>query len=135
MVSTNIYVKSPLEEKIFRNINSNGKERDMFYKKDDRGFKVMMEGVRLKTLVWGERTLLCEFKIERGKALPPHTHPHEQTGYLISGRMRFTIGSETFEVEPGDSWCIPGDVEHSAEIIDDAVVVEVFSPVREEYLP
>lgn len=123
------------ETKVFQNLNGNRKEREMFYKKDDRGFKVMMEGVQLKTLVWGERTLLCEFKIEQGKALPPHTHPHEQTGYLISGRMRFTIGSETFEVEPGDSWSIPGDVEHSAEALEDSKGMEVFSPVREEYLP
>jgi len=40
-----------------------------------------------------------------------------------------------FEVAPGDSWCIPGNVEHGAEILMDSVAVEVFSPVREEYLP
>lgn len=107
----------------------------MFYKKDDTGFKVMMEGVQLKTLVWGERTMLCEFKIEKGKGLPSHAHPHEQTGYLISGRMRFSIGSDTLEVEPGDSWSIPGDVEHAAEALKDSKGVEIFSPVRQEYLP
>jgi quercetin dioxygenase-like cupin family protein len=107
----------------------------MFYKKDEREFKVMMEGVRLKALVWGERTMLCEFSIEGGKGLPPHAHPHEQTGYLISGRMRFTVGDERFEVEPGDSWSIPGDAEHSAEAFEDSRGVEVFSPLRKEYLP
>lgn len=120
---------------MFQNINTNGKEWEMFYKRDSAGYKTMLDGVRLKTLVWGERTLLCEFKIEQGKALPPHTHPHEQTGYLISGRMRFTIGSKTFEVEPGDSWSITGDVEHAAEALEESKGVEVFSPVREEYLP
>ena len=38
-------------------------------------------------------------------------------------------------MEPGDSWCIPGHVEHRAEIIEDSVAIEVFSPVREDYLP
>jgi quercetin dioxygenase-like cupin family protein len=48
--------------------------------------------------------------------------------------MRFTIGGVEFDVEPGDSWCIPGDVEHAAEAYEDSMGVEVFSPVREEYL-
>jgi quercetin dioxygenase-like cupin family protein len=107
----------------------------MFYKSVDEGYKTPFEGIQLKTLVYGEKTLLCEFRLGGGKVLPDHRHPHEQTGYLISGRINLTIGDEIFEVEPGDSWCIPGDVAHSAEIIDDAVVVEVFSPVREDYLP
>jgi len=107
----------------------------MFYKKDETGYRVVMDGVRLKTLVYGEKTLQCEFRIDRGKGLPSHTHPHEQTGYLVSGRMRFVVAGETFEAEPGDSWCIPGNVEHAAEAFEDSVGVEVFSPVREEYLP
>jgi quercetin dioxygenase-like cupin family protein len=130
-----MYVRSPGEEKIVRNISGKGKEWEMFYKRDAAGYKTMLDGVRLKTLVWGERTLLCEFNIEQGKGLPRHAHPHEQTGYLISGRMRFTIGTETFEVDPGDSWSISGDVEHAAEALEDSKGVEVFSPVREEYLP
>jgi len=49
--------------------------------------------------------------------------------------MQLSIGAETFEVEPGDCWSIPGNVEHAAEIIEDAIAVEVFSPVRKDYLP
>jgi len=106
----------------------------MFYKKNEAGYRVVMDGIRLKTLVHGERTLLCEFRIEKGKVLPSHKHHHEQTGYLVSGRMKFIIGDEEFDVEPGDSWCIPGDMEHAAEAFEDSVGAEVFSPVREEYL-
>jgi quercetin dioxygenase-like cupin family protein len=61
--------------------------------------------------------------------------PHEQTGYLVEGRMRLSIGTEEYEVEAGDSWCIPGGVEHGAHILEDSVAVEVFSPVRDDYLP
>ena len=59
---------------------------------------------------------------------------HEQTGYLVEGKMRFFVEGEEFSAEPGDSWCILGDVPHSAEVLEDAVVIEVFSPPREEYL-
>ncbi len=64
-----------------------------------------------------------------------HSHPHEQTGYLLSGKMRFTIDGNVFEAEPGDSWTIKSGVVHGAEVIKDALVIEIFSPVREDYLP
>lgn len=92
-------------------------------------------GVRFKTLVHGERTLLAEFLLTKGRVLPRHSHPHEQSGYLVSGRIELMIGGDRFDVRPGDSWCIPGGVEHEATIIEDSVAVEVFSPVRTEYLP
>jgi quercetin dioxygenase-like cupin family protein len=49
--------------------------------------------------------------------------------------MELTIGNVTHQVKPGDSWCIAGDVEHNAIAIADSVAIEVFSPVREDYLP
>jgi quercetin dioxygenase-like cupin family protein len=107
----------------------------MFYKSKSNGYKQALEGIKRKTLVYGERTLFAEFRLERGSKLPRHRHPHEQTGYLVGGHMHLSIGDETFEVEPGDSWCIPSSIEHSGEIIEDSVAIEVFSPVREDYLP
>lgn len=92
-------------------------------------------GIRQKTLAYGQKTLMVEFRIQKGSVLPKHKHPHEQTGYLVSGRLELTIGSETRRQEPGDSWCIPGDTEHGATALEDTVAVEVFSPVREDYLP
>jgi quercetin dioxygenase-like cupin family protein len=59
----------------------------------------------------------------------------EQTGYLVKGRIRLSIGSEVADVYVGDSWCIPSHVEHGAEILEDSIAIEVFAPVREEYLP
>lgn len=107
----------------------------MFYKKSDSGFKAPSEGVQLKSLVRGEKTQLCEFRLKKGSRIPRHSHPHEQTGYLVSGRTDFIIGDKRFDAGPGDSWCVEGDVEHSAEVLEDTVIVEVFSPIREEYLP
>jgi quercetin dioxygenase-like cupin family protein len=107
----------------------------MFIKHSESGFTQALEGIRRKTLVHGEKTLLTEFRMEKGANLPSHSHPHEQTGYMVSGRMRLSIEDETFVVEAGDSWCVPGNVAHGAEILADALVVEVFSPVREDYLP
>ena len=107
----------------------------MFSKKSSEGYKSPLEGIEQKTLVYGEKTLMTEFHLKKGATIPRHHHPHEQTGYLVSGTLRFYVDGKTFDCEPGDSWCIAGDAEHGVEILDDAVVIEVFAPVRTEYLP
>lgn len=107
----------------------------MFRKRQDDGYRQALPGVAMKTLAFGERTLLTEFRLQAGHVLPRHAHEHEQTGYLVSGAIELTIGDETFAVGPGDGWCIPANVEHGARIVADAVAVEVFSPLRQDYLP
>jgi len=107
----------------------------MFCKRQNDGYKQPLEGIRQKTLVYGDETLLTEFRLSEGSLLPKHKHPQEQTGYLVSGRILLSIGSEEFETEPGDSWCIPSNVEHGALIREDSVAVEIFSPIRTDYLP
>lgn len=107
----------------------------MFQKADKDGYKTVMEKVKLKTLAYGEKTLMAEFRLEKGAELPRHGHPHEQTGYLVSGRLDLTIGDTSYSVNPGDSWSVPGGVEHCASALEDSVAVEVFAPIREDYLP
>ena len=107
----------------------------MFYKKNSNGYREALPGIKLKTLAYGQKTSFTEFKMEKGSIVPMHSHINEQTGYLIKGRINLTVRNATFEAEPGDSWCIESNVEHSAEVIEDSVVVEIFSPVREDYLP
>jgi quercetin dioxygenase-like cupin family protein len=107
----------------------------MIRKHGEIGYTPAVSGIEQKTLVYGERTLMTEFLLKKGSRLPRHSHPHEQTGYLVSGRIRLLIGPEGNDMMPGDSWCIPGGVEHGAEILEDSVAIEVFSPVREDYLP
>jgi quercetin dioxygenase-like cupin family protein len=66
--------------------------------------------------------------------MPVHSHPHEQAGTVISGELELTIGEETRTIVVGDTFIIPGGVEHSAKTGDaPARVMDVFSPVREDY--
>ncbi len=107
----------------------------MFTKKDKPSPRRLMEGVTMRPLAFGEKTNLCEFRLQKGYRLPSHSHSYEQTGTLLSGKLNFRIDSTWHEVEAGDSWSIPMDVEHEVEIMEDSVVLEVFSPVRPDYLP
>ncbi len=106
----------------------------MFVIHTEDGYSCPVEGIEMKPMAYGEKTHLVRFKLSKGAILPDHAHPHEQTGYLVSGRMILKIDGKDHEANPGDSWTIPGDVIHGAQILEDSVAIEVFSPVREDYL-
>jgi len=103
-------------------------------KADPSQYVKVIDGVTRRSVVYGEKTLLCEFKLEKGAVIPMHTHPHEQTGFLVSGKILFTVDGKEYQMNPGDSWCVLGDVEHKVEVLEDSFLVEVFSPVREEFI-
>lgn len=107
----------------------------MFAKGSTDGYLTPINGIDQKTLVYGEKTLMTEFKLKKGSILPLHSHPNEQTGYLVKGHIVLAIGKDNYDTLPGDSWCIAEDIEHGAEILEDSIAIEVFSPVRADYLP
>ena len=107
----------------------------MFTKKENRAFRPLIEGVVMRPLSFGEKTILCEFRLEKGHRIPAHSHPYEQTGYVVSGTLNIRIDNEWFLANAGDSWCIAENIEHEVETLDDAIVLELFSPVRPDYLP
>ncbi len=107
----------------------------MFTKKNSREFRPLIDGVKMRPLAFEEKTLLCEFKLLKGSVLTSHKHPYEQTGYLVSGKLNFRIDEKWHLAEAGDSWSIPENVEHEVEIFEDSIVLELFSPIRPDYLP
>ncbi len=107
----------------------------MFSPRSTAGYREVVDKIKMKTICYGDHTLMAEFRLAAGADLPIHRHPHEQTGYLVAGRIDLVIGDQTHAVRPGDSWCIPGDVPHRAYAHEDAIAIEVFTPVREDYLP
>jgi len=99
------------------------------------GYIKVVDGIERKTLVFGEKMLMTEFRLGKESRLPFHKHPCEQTGYLVSGHLVLVIAGQRHAMIPGSSWLIPGDVEHGAEVEENSVAVEVFSSVRQDYLP
>lgn len=107
----------------------------MFSQHKEAGYTKPLPGILQKTLVFGDKTLMTEFILTKGSTLPLHTHPYEQTGYLVKGNIRLKIDGKEFDAHPGDSWNIQVNIEHGAQIAEDSVAIEVFSPARKDYLP
>jgi quercetin dioxygenase-like cupin family protein len=93
----------------------------------------MMPGLTRRTLADGATMMLCEITLEKGVKVPVHTHPHEQVGYVVRGRLEMIIDGRRTVVGPGDSYYAPGDVPHGADAVETSVVVDIFNPPREDY--
>jgi quercetin dioxygenase-like cupin family protein len=98
-----------------------------------RARKHVVPGITIRSF-WGQQSLLAIVNLEAGVVLPPHHHPAEQTGTVLSGELELTIGGEARHLLPGDAYIIPGGVEHSARTgASPAILSEVFCPIREDY--
>jgi len=93
----------------------------------------VVPGCHLRT-PYGEKLMLSYLEMDAGAIVPLHDHPHEQGGILLEGKLELTIGDESRIVEPGALFIIPPNTPHKAVAIDGpAVVLDVFSPIREDY--
>lgn len=94
----------------------------------------IFKGVNLDSLAVGEKSMVTKMNYVAGNYATEHTHPHEQCGYIISGRYLMTVEKEEFILEAGDSYAIPGNVPHSFKVLQAGEVIDVFTPQRKDYL-
>ena len=90
-------------------------------------------GLQRRILTHSPTMMLVEHRMESGWKGARHSHPQEQMVYVLAGRLRFTCGSDTFEIAAGDSFIVPGNVEHEAAALEECVVIDVFHPTRPDY--
>ena len=81
----------------------------------------------------GAAMTIGEVLLDANTVVPMHEHPHEQMTYVIDGRFEFTVGTETTILEPGMVAIIPGGARHGGKTLTACTVIDVFSPVREDY--
>ena len=100
---------------------------------DDAETSLPEPGLKRKVLAFSENLMLIRHQMKKGWQGTRHQHPHDQLVYIIQGRLRFTSGSSSFEVATGDSFVVPGGVEHQASALEESEVLDVFHPYREDY--
>jgi quercetin dioxygenase-like cupin family protein len=81
----------------------------------------------------GQRTTVGEVVLEPGAIVPVHQHPHEQVSYVVTGQLEFTVGADKHLMGPGACLVIPGGAPHGCRAVTACRVVDIFSPVREDY--
>ena len=84
--------------------------------------------------VTADRVTVARFDLKRGGVVPRHSHENEQVTCVISGALRFRFGDAEVLARAGDVVQIPSWAEHEVEIVEDTVAIDVFSPVRRDWL-
>jgi quercetin dioxygenase-like cupin family protein len=94
----------------------------------------MVPGIRRRTVAAGELMMQMLVTLDAGSQLPEHQHPHEQLTHVLHGRLRLMIAGIAHELVAGQSLCIPGATLHAADALEDTLVIDTFSPPREDLL-
>ena len=92
------------------------------------------EGVTRKILARGGGLMSVEVRFEEGAVGAVHTHPHEQISYVTEGRFEYTIDGEAFIIERGDSCYVAPNKPHGVKALTAGVLLDIFTPQREDFL-
>ena len=85
-------------------------------------------------IVAGEREMMAQIYMKRGALVPMHAHESEQMTYVLQGALKYLVGAEEIIVREGEVLHIPSQVPHQAEALEDTLELDVFSPVRADWL-
>src|ERR1700750_57432 len=87
-----------------------------------------------RKIVTGEREMVAQVYLKKGALVPMHSHESEHTPYVRQGALKFLIKGEEITVREGEVLHIPSWIEHQAEALDDPFELDVFSPIRQDWL-
>lgn len=101
---------------------------------DDMEWEVVGKGLKRKIMAYDDNIMLVKVNFEVGAVGVMHEHYHSQVTYVVSGEYELTIGEETKTVKGGDAFYIPPHVMHGAICKKKGVLIDVFSPIREDFM-
>jgi quercetin dioxygenase-like cupin family protein len=90
-------------------------------------------GLTRRVGAYNGKLFLAEHRMEKGWVGTKHSHPHDQMAFVVRGHLKVIAGGRTFEIRAGDSFVVQGGVEHQASALEPSVVIDVFTPAREDY--
>jgi quercetin dioxygenase-like cupin family protein len=91
-------------------------------------------GLERRVLAYNDKLFVAEHEMVKGWVGKVHSHPHDQAVYVVRGHLRVTCQGATFDVQARDTFLVRGGVDHGASAIEDSLVVDVFTPCREDYI-
>ena len=92
-------------------------------------------GIERKILAYSDQLMCVEYRMKAGTSVAPHFHqPHTQAGYILSGTFAFVAEGQTKVLRQGDSFLFHPNVAHSCACVEDGMIVDFFTPMREDVL-
>ena len=111
----------------------NHKDKEWVYYKDIEGSSAG-PGVVRRVLSYCDNLMCVENSFETGAEGPIHTHPHTQISYVVKGRFKYIIGDVAHEVSAGDTMCKQNEVKHGCVCLEKGMILDIFTPMREDFV-
>ncbi len=106
----------------------------VFIENKEIAWEELGNGVKRKIMSWDDRLMLVKVSFEKGSVGAVHKHHHTQISHVESGRFEVEIDSEKRILSAGDAFYIPPNVLHGAVCMEAGVLIDVFSPMREDFV-
>lgn len=87
-----------------------------------------------RRFVTGEKLTVAQIAFKKGGQAAVHQHENEQISYVLEGALRFHVAGEAVTISKGQVLLIPSNAPHGAEALEDAVVLDIFSPIRQDWI-
>jgi quercetin dioxygenase-like cupin family protein len=92
------------------------------------------DGIRRKVMAYTDKLMLVKVDFKKGRIGTLHHHPHLQISYVASGSFEITVSGEAKILRGGDVYFIPENAVHGAVCLEDGLLIDVFSPMRENFI-
>lgn len=109
------------------------KDQNWYFGEDMEGTKAG-EGVVRKVLAYTDGLMCVENHFSKGAVGALHHHPHTQITYVVSGKFEFTIGGVTKIVKAGDSMLKQNEIEHGCVCLEEGILLDIFTPMRQDFV-
>ena len=106
----------------------------LFIENDDVAWETVAEGVRRKIMSFDERVMMVKVDFEKGAIGVVHQHYHTQISHVESGVFEVEINGEKKILKAGDAFYIPPNILHGAVCLEAGVLIDIFSPMREDFV-
>jgi len=106
----------------------------MFIKNIDVTQDEIAPGVTRKIMGYQSDLMLIRVEFKGNTSFPLHKHPHQQITHIIEGMFKATVNGKSETLGPGDSYIVPENVLHTVESLGSGILIDVFSPRRDDFL-
>ncbi|MGS2764194.1 cupin domain-containing protein [Sinomicrobium sp. M5D2P9] len=107
---------------------------EVFFTSSETPWEKVDKGIERQFVGYDDRVMMVKVKFEKGAVGYLHHHYHSQATYVASGVFEIIIDGKKKILKAGDGFFIPSDVPHGAGCLEDGMLIDVFSPAREDFL-
>jgi len=109
-------------------------QSEIFIRTEPMEWEQVAPGMKRKFMGYDDNIMMVKVHFDKGGIGARHEHVHSQTTYVVSGKFEVTVGDKTEILNEGDGFYIPPHIEHGALCLEEGILIDVFSPVREDFL-